>query len=69
MTIAEAAAFRFVREHGIKVGLFARISAASNGIYAANAPVYTFAPADEQQIYPLAEVGANWTCVGMVYPL
>lgn len=65
----KAQAYKMATTYGWRVGIYARISGASNGVYAANAPVFTFAPADEQEVKPLSEVGEHWTCVGMVYPL
>lgn len=67
--VAKSCAFGFVEDYRCRVGLYARISKASNGVYAADAPVFTFAPSDEQEVRPMTEVGEHWTCVGMVYPL
>lgn len=69
LSLAASKAIRFAMSYGWRVGLFARISGASNGVYAANAPVFTFAPSDEQEVKPMSDVGEQWTCVGMVYPL
>lgn len=67
--VAKANAFEFAKTYRSRVGIWARISGSSNGVYAANAPVFTSAPSDEQEVKPLSEVGEHWTCVGMVYPL
>lgn len=48
------------------VGIFARITGASNGVYEANVPVFTCAPSDEQEVKTLADVDTHWTCVQMV---
>lgn len=67
--VAKDRALDFVSTYRSRVALYARISNASNGVYEAGLPVFTFAPADEQEVKPMTEVGEHWTCVGMVYPL
>lgn len=65
----KARAVEYATKYRTRAGIFARIPTASNGVYAAGVPVYTFAPSDEQDIHPAEAIGANWTCVAMVYPL
>lgn len=64
-----SAAVAFAASSRWRTGIFGRISAASNSVYAANTPVFTYGPSDEYPVAPLDSIGQNWTCVGMVYPL